>query len=105
MKSKTFRSMQIPISTRILIQKRNKLRAQWQRTHDITLRPLINSLKEQIDSAIKEQVSNTWQKTLQALDTNNMRDTWRITKSLTKDNHTIPPSQSIGKQPTQLRRN
>jgi hypothetical protein len=54
--------MQIATSTRVLIQKRNKLRTQWQRTHDITLRPLINSLKEQIDSAIKEQLSNTWQK-------------------------------------------
>jgi hypothetical protein len=83
--------MQITISTRTLIQKRNKLRAQWQRTHVITLRTFINSLKEQIDSAIKEQVSNTWQKTLQGLDTNNMRHAWRITKSLTKENHSIPP--------------
>jgi hypothetical protein len=63
---RTFRSMQITTSTRTLIQKRNKLRAQWQRTHDITLRPLINSVKEQIDSAIKEQLSNTWQKTYKA---------------------------------------
>jgi hypothetical protein len=39
------------------------------------------TLKEQIDSAIKEQLSNTWQKTLQGLDINNMKDTWRITKS------------------------
>jgi hypothetical protein len=47
---RTFKSMQITTSTPTLIQKRNKLRAQWQRTHDITLRPLINSLKEQIHS-------------------------------------------------------
>jgi hypothetical protein len=48
---RTFNSMQIATSTRVLIQKRKKLRTQWQRTHYITLRPLINSLKEQIDSA------------------------------------------------------
>jgi hypothetical protein len=66
---------------------------QWQRTDDVTLRPLINSLKEQIGSAIKEQLSNTWQKTLQALDTN-MRDTWRIT------NPNIPPLTINGKTAT-----
>jgi hypothetical protein len=82
LKRRTFRSMQISTPTRVLIQKRNRLRTKWQRTHDIILRPLINSLREQIDSAIKEQLSNTWQKTLQGLDTNNMRDTWRLTNSL-----------------------
>jgi hypothetical protein len=46
--------MQIVTPTGILIQKRNRLRTQWQRAHDITLHPLINSLKEQIDSAITE---------------------------------------------------
>jgi hypothetical protein len=89
--------MQIATSTRTLIQKRNKLRAQGQRTHDITLRPIINSLKEQIDSAIKEQLSSTWQKTLQSLNTNNIKDTWRITKSLTNDNLNIPPLTINGK--------
>jgi hypothetical protein len=89
--------MQIATSTRTLIQKRNKLRAQWQRTHDITLRPLINFLKEQIDSAIKEQLSSTWQKTLQSLNTNNIKDTWRIIKSLTNDNPNIPPLTINGK--------
>jgi hypothetical protein len=74
LRRRTFKSMQIATSTRTLIQKRNKLRAQWQRTHDIPLRPLISTLKEQIDSATKEQSSNTWQKTLQSLDTNNMKD-------------------------------
>jgi hypothetical protein len=55
------------------MQKRNRLRTQWQRTRDITLLPLINSLKEQIRvySAIKEQLSKTWQKTLQGLNTDN----------------------------------
>jgi hypothetical protein len=96
-KCKTFSSMQIATSTRILIQKINKLRAQWHRTHDVTLRPLINSLKEQIDSAIKNHVSNSWQKTLQGLDSNNMNDTWRITKSLTKDFHITPPFTFNGK--------
>jgi hypothetical protein len=71
--------MQIATSTRILIKKRNKIRKQWQRIHYIILRPLINSLKVQIESAIKEQLSNTWQKTLQRLATNNMKGTWRIT--------------------------
>jgi hypothetical protein len=80
--------MQIATSTRVLIQKRNRLRTQWQRTHDITLRPLINSLKEQIDSEITEEFSNTWQKTLQGLDTNSMRDAWRITESLTNTSST-----------------
>jgi hypothetical protein len=90
-RTRTYTSMQIATSTRILIQKRNKLRAQWQRTRDLTLRPTINSLKEQIDTAIKEQLSNTWQKTLQGLDTKNMTDTWRITKHFTNDHPTIPP--------------
>jgi hypothetical protein len=53
--------MQIPTSICILIQLRNKIRTQWQRIHYIILRLLINSLKEQIDSAIKEQVSSSWQ--------------------------------------------
>jgi exonuclease III len=90
-RSGTIRPMQIAASTRTLIHKRNKLRAQWQRTHDISLRPLINSLKEQIDSAVQSQVSDTWKKTLQGLDTTNMNATWRITKCLTKDNYNIPP--------------
>jgi hypothetical protein len=80
LRTRTFKSMQIAASTRTLIQKRNKLRTQWQRTHDITLRPLINAVKEQIDSAIKEQLSDTWHRILQGLYTNNMKDTWRITK-------------------------
>jgi hypothetical protein len=66
-----------------------------------TLRPLVNSLKEQIDSAIKEQLSNTWQKTLQGLDTNNMRDTWRINKSLTNTSSNIPPLTINGKTVTE----
>jgi hypothetical protein len=48
------------------------------------------TLKEQIDSAIKEQLSNTWQKTLKSLNTNNMKYTWKITKCLTNDNPNIP---------------
>jgi hypothetical protein len=51
LRSRSFIWMQIATYTRILIRKRNKLPAQWQRTHDITIRTLINSLKEQIDSA------------------------------------------------------
>jgi hypothetical protein len=94
--------MKIATSTRLLIQKRNKLRAQWQRTHDITLRPLINSLKEQIDSAIREQLSNSWQKTLQGIDTNNMKDTRRITKSLTNTSLNIPPLTVNGKTATTI---
>jgi hypothetical protein len=83
--------MQIATSTLTLIQKRKKLREQWQGTRDNTLRSLINSIKEQIDSAIKEQLSNTWKKTLQSLNTNNMKDTWRITKCLTNANPNIQP--------------
>jgi hypothetical protein len=85
--------MQIATSTRVLNQKRKKFWRQWQGSHDITLRPFINSLKEQMDSAIKEQLSNTWQKILPGLDSNNMRDTWRITKSLTNTiliSHPLP---------------
>jgi hypothetical protein len=82
--------MQIATSTRILIQKRNKLQEQWQRTHDITFRPLTNSLKEHTDLAIKEQLLNTWQKTLRSLEANNMKDTWRMAKSLTNANPNIP---------------
>jgi hypothetical protein len=41
----------------------NKLRTLWQRTHNIILHPLIDALKQEIDSAIKDQVSNTWQRT------------------------------------------
>jgi hypothetical protein len=74
--------MQIATSTHVLIEQRNKLWTQRQRTHGITVRPLVDSLKEQLKSAIKEQLSNTWQKTLQELDTNNMRETWTITKCL-----------------------
>ncbi|PNF17515.1 hypothetical protein B7P43_G13165, partial [Cryptotermes secundus] len=81
--------------------KRNRLRTQRQRTHDIKLRPLINTLKEQIDSTIKEKLSNTWQNSLQELDTNNMRETWRITKSLTNTNFNIPPLTINGKTVTE----
>jgi hypothetical protein len=52
------------------------------KNHVITLRPLINSLKKQMDSAIKEQLSNSWQETLRGLDTNNISNTWRISESL-----------------------
>jgi hypothetical protein len=97
LRRRTFKSMQIATSTRTLIQKRKKLREQWQGTRDNTLHPLINSVKEQIDSAIKEQLSNTWQKTLQNLDTNNMKDTWRISKRLTNTNPNISPLIIKGK--------
>jgi hypothetical protein len=92
--------MQIAASTRTLIQKRSKLRKQWQSTRDITLRPLVSSLTEQIDAAIKRQLWNTWQKTLQGLDTNNMKDAWRVTRSLTIDNPNIPPLAIKGKTAT-----
>jgi hypothetical protein len=89
--------MQIAASTRILIKKKNKLWTQWQRTHYITL-VLINSLKEQIYSAIKEQLLNTWQKTLQSLDAaNNTKETWRIIENLTNANHNIQPLIISGK--------
>jgi hypothetical protein len=59
LKSSSYSLLQIASSTLTLIQKRNRLRSLWQRTHDLSLRPLINSLKYQIDSAIKQQVSYT----------------------------------------------
>jgi hypothetical protein len=45
--------MHIAPSTRLLIQKRNKLRALWQSTHNIALCHRINALKQQIRTAIK----------------------------------------------------
>jgi hypothetical protein len=97
-KRSTYTSLQIASSTRALIQRRNSLRSLWQRTHDLSLRPLINSLKLQIDSAIKYQLSDTWQKTLQSLDSSNMTDVWRITKRFTKDFPTTPPLAYNGAQ-------
>jgi hypothetical protein len=44
LKRRTFKSVQIATSTRVLIQKRNKLQTQWPRTHDITLRPVLITL-------------------------------------------------------------
>jgi hypothetical protein len=60
LKGRDFKSKQIATPTRVLIQKRNW--TQWRRTHDISFRPLIYTLK---NSTIKEQLLNTWQKTLQ----------------------------------------
>jgi hypothetical protein len=77
--TRKFRSMEIALSTRVLIQERNKLRILWQRTHNIALRPRINALKQKIDTAIKHQLCNNWHHTLQSLDTSNMHDRWRIT--------------------------
>jgi hypothetical protein len=90
-RTRNSRSMQIAPSTRLLIQERNKLRTLWQKTHNIALRPRINSLKQQIDMAIKNQLCSNWHHTLQNLDTNNIQDTWRITKHLTNDHSNIPP--------------
>ena len=90
-RTRNSRSMQISPSTRLLIQERNKLRTLWQRTHNIALRPRINSLKQQIDKAIKNQLCNNWHHALQRLDTSNIQDTWRITKHLTNDYSNIPP--------------
>jgi hypothetical protein len=47
-------------------------------------------LKQQIETAIKNQLSNTWQHTLQGLGTDNIQDTWRITRNLTNDTSNIP---------------
>jgi hypothetical protein len=94
--------VQIATSTRLLNQNKKKLQTQWQIAHDITLHPLINALKEQIDSAIKEQLSNTWQKNLQRLGTNNMKYTWRLTKCLTNTNPNIPPITINGKTATTI---
>jgi hypothetical protein len=41
--------------------------------------------------AIKNQLCTNWHHTLQNLDTNNIQDTWRITKHLTNDYSNIPP--------------
>jgi hypothetical protein len=78
-------------STRQLIQERNKLRTLWQRTHNIALRPCINALKHKIETATNNQLSNTWQNILQGLGTDNIQDTWRITRNLTNDTNNIPP--------------
>jgi hypothetical protein len=43
-----FTSLFIPICGR----QSNKLRTLWQRTHNIALRPRINALKQQIETAI-----------------------------------------------------
>jgi hypothetical protein len=64
---------------------------QWKRTNNITLRSLINSLKEQMVSAIEEQLSNTWQKTIQKVGTTNTKDTWSTHRCLTNTNPNIPP--------------
>ncbi|PNF41051.1 hypothetical protein B7P43_G07674, partial [Cryptotermes secundus] len=95
--------VQIATSTRILIKKMNKLQMQWQRTHNMTLCPLINTLKEQIDLAIKEQLLNTWQKTLQGW-TPKAQDTWRVTKSLTNTNPNIPTITITGNTSTTIQR-
>jgi hypothetical protein len=55
------------------------------------LRPVLNSLKDQIDCAIKQQVATSWSQSLQALDSSNLRDTWRLTKRLTREPLNIPP--------------
>ncbi|KDR16525.1 hypothetical protein L798_09961 [Zootermopsis nevadensis] len=91
--------MQIALSTRLLIRERNKLRTTWQRTHNVALRPRINPLKHQIDAAIKNQLNDTWQHTLQGLDTSNNGDIWRITKSLTNSTTYIPPLKFNGRSP------
>jgi hypothetical protein len=56
LRTRTFTSMQIAAPIRTFIQKTN---SQWQITHDYTLRPFINSPKDQMVSAIKEPLSNT----------------------------------------------
>jgi Lon protease-like protein len=84
-------SIQIATSTHLLIQERNKLRILWQRTHNIALRPRIDDLKEEIDRAIKTQLCNNWHQTLQNRASNNMQDTWRITKHLTNKTTNITP--------------
>jgi len=58
-------------------------------TH-LPLCPLINALKEEIHRAIKTQLCNNWNQTLQNLDTSNFQDTWRIHKHLTNDAINIP---------------
>jgi hypothetical protein len=83
--------MQIAPSTRLLILERNKLRTLRQRTHNIALRPRINALKQQIETAINNQLSNTWQHTFQGLDTDNIQDTWRIVRHLTNNTNNISP--------------
>jgi hypothetical protein len=37
------------------------------------------------------QLSNTWQHALQGLGTDNIQDTWRMTRNLTNDTNNIPP--------------
>ena len=78
-------------STRLLIPERNKLRILRQRTHNIALRHRITALKEEIDRAIKTQLSNNWHQTLQNPATNNMQDKRRITKYQTNNTTDIPP--------------
>jgi hypothetical protein len=92
-----FKLMQIVTATRLLNKKMNKLRTLWQRTHDdITLRPHINALELETD--IKDQVWNTSQRTLQSsLDTTNIKDTCRITKSLTNTSLKTPPLRKNSK--------
>jgi hypothetical protein len=48
-------------------------------------------LKQQIETAINNHLSNIWQHTLQGLGTDNIQDTWRITRTLTNDTNNIPP--------------
>jgi hypothetical protein len=48
-------------------------------------------------------VSNTWQNTLQGLNTNNISDIWRITKRLTNINPNIPPLTINGKTVTAIK--
>jgi hypothetical protein len=50
----------------------------------------------------KEQLSNTWQKNLQGLDTNNMTDTWSITIRLANITPNIPPLTIYGKTETTI---
>lgn len=66
--ARAFRYKQIAPSIILLILESKKFLTIWQRTHNIALRPRINALKQQIDSAIKNQLSNTWQRTLQGPD-------------------------------------
>jgi hypothetical protein len=75
------------------------------RTNVITLRPLVNSLEEQIlvDSAITDKLSMAWKKLYRGW-TPRARETWRITKSLTNTKSVIShPLTIMGKLWPQFR--
>lgn len=83
--------MQLPAYIRDLKIARNRARTLWKRTRLDEHRIEMNRLRRRISEAVHETVVDAWKSKVETMDSRNMSDVWRVSRTLSNPSQSIHP--------------